>query len=137
MLACVKIINMMRKNDIDPKGLMAVERASTALLGAVISLIVLGFVIEKFELFLHLITFELSDNSDKVPQLSHVVFYKYLSILVVIAGILLALFTCKYYTSWIKHLKNQEVSTDKSIFFILSVFIIDIGLVLMVSMLFV
>ena len=66
MLACVKIINMMRKNDIDPKGLMAVERASTALLGAVISLIVLGFVIEKFELFLHLITFELSDNSDKV-----------------------------------------------------------------------
>lgn len=127
----------MNKNNIDPKDLMAVERATTALLGTAISLIVLGFVIEKFELFLHLITLELADNSSKVPQLSHVAFYKYLSIMVVIAGILLALFTYKYYTTWIKHLKNQEVTTDKSIFFILAVFIAIIGLVLMASMLFV
>ncbi len=127
----------MNKNNIDPKDLMAVERATTALLGTAISLIVLGFVIEKFELFLHLITLELADKSTKVPQLSHVAFYKYLSIMVVIAGILLALFTYKYYTTWIKHLKNQEVSTDKSIFFILAVFIAIIGLVLMASMLFV
>jgi len=127
----------MNKNEIDPKDLMAVERATTALLGTAISLIVLGFVIEKFELFLHLITLELAGKSTKVPQLSHVFFYKYLSISVVIAGILLALFTYKYYTKWIEHLKNQEVKTDKSIFFILSVFIATIGVVLMASMLFV
>ncbi len=125
----------MNKNNIDPKDLMAVERATTALLGTAISLIVLGFVIEKFELFLHLITLELADNSSKVPQLSHVAFYKYLSIMVVIAGILLALFTYKYYTTWIKHLKNQEINPDKKIFFVLAVFIATIGVVLMLSML--
>ncbi len=125
------------QNNIDPKDLMAVERATTALLGTAISLIVLGFVIEKFELFLHLLTLQLADNSTKVPQLSHVIFYKYLSISVVIAGILLALFTYKYYTTWIKHLQRNEVSTDKKIYFILSVFIAIIGIVLMASMLFI
>jgi len=44
------------KNKIDPKDLMAVERATTALIGTAVSLIVLGFVVEKFELFLHLIS---------------------------------------------------------------------------------
>ncbi len=36
---------------IDPKDLMAVERATTALIGTAISLIILGFIVEKFELF--------------------------------------------------------------------------------------
>ena len=125
---------MLTNKDIDPKDLMAVERATTALLGTSISLIVLGFVIEKFELFLHLITLELDDKSTKVPQLSHVTFYKYLSISVVIAGILLALYTFRYYTKWINHLKHQEMETDKSIFFILSIFIAIIGFLLMLSM---
>ena len=125
---------MLTNKDIDPKDLMAVERATTALLGTSISLIVLGFVIEKFELFLHLITLELDDKSTKVPQLSHVTFYKYLSITVVIAGILLALYTYRYYTKWINHLKHQEMETDKSIFFILSIFIAFIGFLLMLSM---
>ncbi len=40
---------------IDPKDLMAVERAATALIGTAISLIILGFIVEKFELFLHII----------------------------------------------------------------------------------
>ncbi len=125
------------KNNIDPKDLMAVERATTALLGTAISLIVLGFVIEKFELFLHLITLELADKSTNVPQLSHVAFYKYLSLAVVIAGILLAFFTYKYYTTWVKHLQRREVTPDKRIFFVLAVFIATIGIVLMLSMLFV
>ena len=42
------------KTPIDPKDLMAVERATTALIGTAISLIILGFVVEKFELLLHL-----------------------------------------------------------------------------------
>jgi len=42
---------------------MAVERATTALLGTAVSLIVLGFVVEKFELFLQLISVELKDKT--------------------------------------------------------------------------
>ncbi|HFX18170.1 MAG TPA: DUF202 domain-containing protein [Flavobacteriales bacterium] len=125
---------MMTKNNIDPKDLMAVERATTALLGTSISLIVLGFVIEKFELFLNLITLELDRQSTKVPQLAHIAFYKYLSLSVVFAGILLALYTFRYYTKWIQHLKQKKVETDKNIFFVLAIFIAIIGILLMLSM---
>jgi len=51
---------------IDPKDLMAVERTTTALLGTAISLIVLGFIIEKFELFLHLISVEIKDKTHDI-----------------------------------------------------------------------
>jgi len=122
------------KKDIDPKDLMAVERATTALLGTSISLIVLGFVIEKFELFLHLIALQLDKKSTAVPQLSHLAFYKYLSLTVVVAGILLSFYTFRYYTKWIKHLQHKEVRTDKNIFFSLSIFIAIIGILLMISM---
>ncbi len=127
----------MKQPDIDPKDLMAVERATTALLGTSISLIVLGFVIEKFELFLHLLVLQLNKKSTQVPQLQHVSFYRYLSLTVVFAGILLALFTYRYYTLWIDHLKKKKIVTDKNIFFVLSVFIALIGVFLMLSMLFI
>ena len=122
--------------EIDPKDLMAVERATTALIGTAISLIILGFIIEKFELFLHIIAVELKKNSaDKIPQLTHIDFYNYLGISVVIAGILLALYTYRYYVTWIKHLQNKEIDTDKNIYFALSLFVAIIGFVLVMSML--
>ena len=126
----------MADSNIDPKDLMAVERATTALLGTAISLIVLGFIIEKFELFLHLITVELNKNPNMtpLPVLSHIDFYSYLGIAVVAAGILLALYTYRYYVNWIRHLENKEIDTDKNIYLVLSVFIAIIGFVLILSM---
>jgi len=123
------------KNKIDPKDLMAVERATTALLGTAISLIILGFIVEKFELFLHLIAAEINDKPhDVIPQLSHISFYNYLGIGITTAGVLLALYTYRYYTNWIHHLENNEIDTDKNIYFLLSMFIALIGGILIVSM---
>jgi putative membrane protein len=121
--------------DIDPKDLMAVERATTALIGTAISLIILGFIIEKFELFLHIIAAEVKGNSgSEIPQLSHIDFYNYLGISIVVAGIVLALYTYRYYVSWIEHLQNKEINTDKNIYLVLSIFIAIIGFVLVLSM---
>ncbi len=123
------------KHKIDPKDLMAVERATTALLGTAISLIILGFIVEKFELFLHLIAAEVKDKSyANIPQLSHIAFYNYLGIAIVAFGILLALYTYRYYTNWIKHLEQNEINTDKNIYFYLAVFIAGIGMILLISM---
>jgi putative membrane protein len=123
------------KKKIDPKDLMAVERATTALLGTAISLIILGFVVEKFELFLHLMILEIKDNTaQKIPQLSHIDFYNYLGIAIIMMGILLSLYTYKYYTKWIKHLENDEIDTDKNIYLLLAIFVASIGLVLVISM---
>ena len=129
----------MRKNDlknpIDPKDLMAVERATTALIGTAISLIILGFVVEKFELFLHLITVELKEKSEStMPQLAHADFYNYIGITIVSAGIILSLYTYRYYTRWIQHLEKREIDTDKNIYFLLSLFVAFIGALLLVSM---
>ena len=124
------------KTPIDPKDLMAVERATTALIGTAISLIILGFVVEKFELFLHLIMIELKEKSEStIPQLAHADFYNYIGIAIVSAGIILALYTYRYYTRWIKHLERGEIDTDKNIYFVLSVFVAFIGVLLLVSML--
>ncbi len=122
-------------NNIDPKNLMAVERATTALIGTAISLIVLGFVVEKFELFLDLISMQLKGKQDlSVPQLQNTDFYNYLGIAIVSAGIILALYTYRYYTLWIKHLQEGEIDTDKNIYFLLSIFVALIGVVMLVGM---
>ena len=124
------------KISIDPKDLMAVERATTSLIGTAISLIILGFVVEKFELFLHLIEIELKGKTgSSVPQLAHAYFYNYIGITIVAAGIILALYTYRYYTRWIKHLERGEIDTDKNIYFVLSLFVAFIGTLLLVGML--
>jgi len=124
------------KTPIDPKDLMAVERATTALIGTAISLIILGFVVEKFELFLHLMTVELKGKVEHtLPQLAHADFYNYIGITIVSAGIILALYTYRYYTKWIEHLENGEIDTDKNIYFALSLFVAFIGVLLLGSML--
>ena len=124
------------EKNIDPKDLMAVERATTALFGTAISLIILGFIVEKFELFLHLITFEIQDKPHtQIPQLTHMAFYSYLGITIVTSGVVLALFTYRYYTRWIIHLEKGEIDTDKNIYMMLSLFIALVGAVLVLSML--
>ncbi len=126
----------MKDNEIDPKDLMAVERATTGLLGTAISLIILGFIIEKFELFLHIIALEMKvkNSSPQLPALAHTQFYSYLGICVVFVGIALALYTYHYYVNWIEHLKKKEIDTDKNIYLFLSFFIASIGLALILTM---
>lgn len=120
---------------IDPKDLMAVERSTTALIGTSISLIVLGFVVEKFELFLHLISVELKGKeTSSVPQLVHAIYYNYLGIFIVLAGIVLALYTYRYYTRWVRHLQEGVIDTDRKIYLILAIFIAFIGVLLLASM---
>jgi len=124
-----------KKYDIDPKDLMAVERAATGLFGTSISLIILGFVVEKFELFLHLASAEIKTSQAHIPQLSHVVFYKYLGIGIVFVGAFIALFTYRYYLRWIDHLEKKEIVTDKPIYLFLAVFITLISFLLIFAML--
>ena len=124
-----------KNNNIDPKDLMAVERATTALIGTAISLIILGFVVEKFELFLTLISVQLQGKHHIPPQLQNTDFYNYLGIAIVSAGIILALYTYRYYTLWVKHLQNGEIDTDKNIYFLLSVFVAFIGVIMLAGML--
>jgi len=121
-------------NKIDPKDLMAVERSTTALIGLSISLIVLGFVVEKFQLFLHVIAYELKGKL--LPStLQHVEFYNYLGIFIVTIGVVTALYTYRYYTKWIDHLNKGEIDTDKKIYLLLSIFVAFIGGILLASML--
>ncbi len=123
------------KSSIDPKDLMAVERATTALIGTSISIIILGFVVEKFELFLHLISVELKGkDTSSLPQLVHVGYYNYLGMVIVGAGIILALYTYRYYTRWIRHLEEGVIETDKSIYLTIAVFVAMIGILLLTSM---
>jgi len=68
--------------------------------------------------------------------LAHADFYNYIGIAIVSAGIILALlYTYRYYTRWIKHLKRGEIDTDKNIYFTLSLFVAFIGVLLLASML--
>ena len=121
---------------IDPKDLMAVERSATGLIGLSISLIVLGFIVEKFQLFLLLMS---EENRVKVvkaiPQLQNTNFYSYLGIIITIAGALLAIYTYFYYKKWIILLQRGEYDTDKKIYRFLSFFIASIAVVLILSML--
>ena len=125
----------MRNKEIDPKDLMAVERTTTALFSTSISFIVLGFIVEKFELFLHLLSLQLQNKAHKVPQLAHIIFYKYLGIGIILFGVLLSLYTYKYYTNWITLLEKNRIDTDKKIYFFLSISIAIIGVILLASML--
>ena len=85
---------MEKKQKIDPRNLMAVERATTSLIGTSISLIALGFVIEKFELFLYLVSAQLkSKHIESSIKFTNMQFYNYLGIAIVIVGIFLALYT--------------------------------------------
>ncbi len=61
-------------------------------------------------------------------------FYNYLGIAIVISGILIALYTYRYYTKWIEYLKQGKIDTDKKIYLFLSVFVAIVGFIVLVSM---
>lgn len=122
----------MSEPEINPTDLMAVERSATALFGLAISLIVLGFVVEKFELFLHIIGASKNAETHMSGGLPH--FYNYLGMVIVAAGILLAGYAYRYYIVWVRHLKEKRYGTDKSIFFVLSLFIATVGFAILLSM---
>ena len=125
----------MKKKEIDPKNLMALERATVSLIGVAISLIAFGFVIEKFDLFLYLVSVELKSRHIQMPQkFINLQFYNYLGIIIVISGIVVALYTYKYYTKWIEYLKEGKIDTDKKIYFFLSIFVAVIGTIVLFSM---
>ncbi len=120
---------------IDPRNLMAVERATISLIGTSVSLIAFGFVIEKFDLFLYLVSTELkSKHMQLSAKFLNVEFYNYLGIFIIIAGIIMALYTYRYYTKWIEHLKEGKIDTDKKIYLFLSVFVAIIGIIVLISM---
>lgn len=123
------------KSPIDPKDLMAIERSTIALLHLSVSMIVAGFVVEKFELFLRLASMEIKKfNDSPVPQIVHMQFYNYLGMMIVASGVILALFAYRYYKRWIRHLENGVMDTDRKIYMALSIFISTIGLLLLASM---
>ena len=126
---------MSRKKNIDPKNLMAVERATASLIGISISLIAFGFVIEKFDLFLYLVSNELKLKHIQIPKkLISLQFYNYLGIVIIMAGILTALYTYRYYTKWIEYLQEGKIDTDKRVYFYLSLFISILGILILISM---
>jgi uncharacterized membrane protein YidH (DUF202 family) len=122
------------KNNIDPKNLMALERAVAALIGIAISFIALGFIIEKFELFLHLVAMQLGNKSLNIKAVQNASFYKWMGITIVLAGAFLAIYSYFYYTKWIELLKAGEIDTDKKIFLMLAIFVASIAVILVLSM---
>jgi len=113
---------------------MAVERSVMAMIGTAISLIILGFVVEKFELFLKVISVELKDKTTNLQHVIHVDFYHYLGMFIVFLGILLSFYTYYYYKKWIMHLQKAEIDTDKNIYFLLSISVAFIGGLILGSM---
>jgi uncharacterized membrane protein YidH (DUF202 family) len=101
------------KKSIDPRFLMAVERSTITLIGLSISMIVFGFVVEKFELFLYVISYEnkLSPEISKKYGL-----YRYLGVVIILIGMLVAIYSHFYHKSWIKNLEKGSIETDKRIF---------------------
>ena len=120
---------------IDPKDLMAVERAVAALFGIAISFIALGFIIEKFELFIHLLASQGLKDIVGVSVVEHKGLYKWIGVVVVLAGALLAVYSYFYFKRWVTLLQNGEVETDKRFFLVIALFIVTISLILALSML--
>ncbi len=122
---------------IDPKNLMALERAVASLLGIAISFIVLGFVVQKFELFLRLIAYEINANTKNLhlpSMIQHYYLYQYLGIMIVVAGIIVAVYSYFYYLKWIELLQKGKIDSDKKVYFYISLFIAFIGIILVILM---
>jgi len=121
-------------SQIDPKNLMALERAVSALIGISISFIALGFIIEKFDLFLEMASLQFTNlHASQINAVKNASFYKYLGITIILAGAMLGIYSYFYYTKWIELLKEGKIDTDKKIFLMLSVFIAVIAVILILS----
>ncbi len=127
-----------KKTTIEPKDLLAVQRVVIRLINTSISIIFLGFVIEKLEFFLYIFKLHFQNGHFSThPKLLHFGYYNYLGISIVIAGILLSVFSYRYYISWIKHLNTQKMDREKNVYLLISFFIVFIGIIMIVSMIFI
>lgn len=113
---------------------MAVKRATISLIRTAISLIVLGFVVEKFELFKYHCSGACRKGQRKSPAVCTHLLLQLPWNLHSRVGIILALFTYRYYIRWIEHLEHGELDTDKKIYFLLSLFVGVIGFLFLASM---
>ncbi len=127
-----------KKTIIQPKDLLAVQRVAIRLLNTSISLIFLGFIVEKLEFFLYIFRMY-SQKAHHLLHLkiTHTDFYNYLGIAIIIFGVFLSAYSYLYYISWIRHLNAQNADREKNIYFLISLFIAFIGAILIISMLYI
>jgi len=127
-----------KKIIIQPKDLLAVQRVAIRLINTSISLIFLGFIVEKLEFFLYI--FKMYSQKARHllhPKIIHTDFYNYLGIAIIIFGVFLSAYSYLYYISWIRHLNAQNADREKNIYFLISLFIAFIGAILIISMLYI
>ncbi|WP_067620242.1 YidH family protein [Dissulfuribacter thermophilus] len=121
--------------DINPRDLWALNRTILALCRTSISMIVLGFVIKKFDFFLEEISSNLLKISSKDIYQSEAL-YHYMGLSTTLAGIVLCIYTIFYYKRQLKLLKEGKAHDDEYLFYAISLFIMVLGVALFGGMLF-
>jgi len=97
-----------------------------ALVRTSLSIIVFGFIVEKFDLFLQ--------ESFKVPS-SERGFYHILGLLVTLEGILIALYTVIYYKKQLRYLREGKTKDDELFFYLITISVVIFGFGLFLGML--
>ncbi|WP_163329019.1 YidH family protein [Desulfurobacterium thermolithotrophum] len=120
---------------IDPKNLWALNRSVLALIRTSISMIVLGFVVEKFDFFLKEMSLHLLKNTPETIYESKTL-YHYLGLFTTFAGIILCIYTIFYYKKQLRLLKESKAKDDEHLFYAISLFITTFGIVILLGMLF-
>ncbi|RUM49016.1 MAG: hypothetical protein DSY47_04375 [Hydrogenothermus sp.] len=120
---------------IDPKNLWALNRSILALIRTSISLIVLGFVVEKFDLFLKEISLHISNTVPQTINKSEEL-YHYLGLFITFVGIGLGFYTILYYKKQLYLLKEGKVKDDEYLFYVISFLVSIFGIVMFLGMLF-
>lgn len=132
----IKSILNREETAVDPVVLMAVERTTMAILSFSVSLIILGFVVEKFQLFIDIMGAEMTEKQRlSFPELLNANEYYYLGMGIVVGGIILAFYAGIYYGKWIRLLSNQKIDLDTKVYRNISWFIVLIGLAIVGLML--
>jgi len=127
-----------KKIIIQPKDLLAVQKVAIRLINTSISLIFLGFIVEKLEFFLYIFKIYSQKTHHLLhPKMMHSNFYNYLGVAIIIFGVLLSAYSYWYYISWIRHLNAQNADREKNIYFLISLFITFIGAILIISMIYI
>jgi len=120
---------------IDPKNLWALNRSVLALIRTSISMIVLGFVVEKFDLFLKEASLRLLKTIPQTINRSGEL-YHYLGLFITFAGIGLCLYTILYYKKQLYLLKEGKAKDDEYLFYAISFLVSIFGIVMFLGMLF-
>ncbi|MFK5882266.1 MAG: DUF202 domain-containing protein [Sulfurospirillum sp.] len=120
---------------LDPKDLWALNRSILALARTSISIIVLGFVIEKFDFFLKEISLKLLKISpDKFVQSESL--YHYLGLFTTFIGIVLGIYTIFYYKKQLLLLKENKTQDNEHLFYTICFLVAVFGVIIFFGMLF-